>query len=232
MVKLVKMIVNQEGIGKILSQGTLRMAEEFGRDKGEAAQVKGLEVPMHDPRAFHGVAVSYATGPRGACHLKGDYYNIDLGAPVFELGIFPGERMSSEAGKAISAAKYQSLKDLYDSLTLCKYAPLSVTQLSNILSAITGWEHTPNDLLVAGDRSINLKRAIDIKLGLTREDDQLPRICLEPLTEGSTACLAPDMDRLLKEYYEYRQWDWETGKPRKEKLIELGMSQVADDLYS
>mgnify|MGYP000101974556 CR=1 FL=1 len=43
------------------------MAKAFGRDPQEAAQVKGLEIPMHDPRAFHGQAVTYATGPRGAC---------------------------------------------------------------------------------------------------------------------------------------------------------------------
>ena len=63
------------------------MARHFGRDEGEAAQVKGLEMPMHEGRAFHGLAVSYATGPRGACHLKGDYYNVDLGNMVAEYGI-------------------------------------------------------------------------------------------------------------------------------------------------
>lgn len=230
--KLVRMIINQEGIGKLLAQGTLRMAREFGRDQGEAAQVKGLEMAMHDPRAYHGMAISYATGPRGACHLKGDYYNVDLGPPVPELEIFPGERMTAEGGKATSAAKYQSLKDLYDSLTLCKFAPLSVTQISEILSGITGWKYEPKDILAAGDRSINIKRAISNKLGLTREDDKLPQICLQPLSEGSTAGVVPDMDRLLREYYEHRQWDWETGKPKKEKLIELGLVQAAEDLYS
>jgi len=77
--ELLEMIVSQEGFGRILGQGTLAMAREFGRDEGEAAQVKGLEMPMHEGRAFHGLALSYATGPRGACHLKGDYYNVDLG---------------------------------------------------------------------------------------------------------------------------------------------------------
>ena len=230
--KLVRMIINQEGIGKLLAQGTLRMAREFGRDQGEAAQVKGLEMAMHDPRAYHGMAISYATGPRGACHLKGDYYNVDLGPPVPELDIFPGERMTAGGGKATSAAKYQSLKDLYDSLTLCKFAPLSVTQISEILSGITGWKYEPQDILAAGDRSINIKRAISNKLGLTREDDKLPQICLQPLSEGSTAGVVPDMDRLLREYYEHRQWDWETGRPKKEKLIELGLVQAAEDLYS
>ncbi len=229
-VKLVEMIIKQEGVGKLISEGTLRMARQLGRDEGEAAQVKGLEVPMHDPRAFHGQALSYATGPRGACHLKGDYYSIDLGGFVEELEILPGNRMSSE-GKAEPVAKYQSVKDLYDSLPLCKFAALSLTQISQILTAITGWEYTPQDILTVGDRSINIKRAISSKLGLTRDDDKLPQICLEALTEGRTKGVVPDMDKLLKEYYAYRQWDWDTGKPKKEKLMELGLEQVAADLY-
>lgn len=229
-VKLVNMIINQEGIGKLLSQGTLAMAREFGRDEGEAAQVKGLEMPMHDCRAFSGLAVSYATGPRGACHLKGDYYNVELGSAIPELNVISGERMSAE-GKAASAANYQSLKDLFDALTLCKFAPLPVTQICEILTNITGWECNPQDLLTAGDRSINIKRAINNKLGLSVEDDKLPKICLETLTEGSTAGQTPDMDRLLREYYEHRGWDLETGKPTEEKLIELGLTQAAKDLY-
>ena len=230
-VKLVKMIAEQKGIGKLLSQGTLRMAREFGRDEGEAAQIKGLEVPMHEGRAFHGLAISYATGPRGACHLKGDYYNVELGTAIPEYLILPGDRISSE-GKAEGAAKYQSLKDLYDALTLCKFTSLTVTQICQMLSAITGWEVTPEELLEAGDRSVNIKRAISNKLGLTRKDDRLPKICLEVLNEGSTAGTLPDMDLLLKDYYSYRKWDWETGRPSKERLQELGMSQIADDLYS
>jgi aldehyde:ferredoxin oxidoreductase len=228
-VKLVEMIINNEGIGKLLSKGTLAMAREFGRDEGEAAQIKGMEMPMHDPRAFHGMAISYATGPRGACHLKGDYYTIELGTPVIEYMILPGDRLTS-IGKAENAAKYQSLKDLYDSFALCKFSPLTVTQLCQIMKAITGWEVTPEEILTTGDRSINLKRAINNKLGLTRSEDKVPKICLEPLREGSTAGIVPDMDMLLKEYYVYRKWDWETGRPTKEKLEELGLHQAAHDL--
>jgi len=39
------------------------------------------------------------------------------------------------------------------------------------------------------------------------------------------------MDLMLKEYYGYRGWDWETGKPSRDKLIELGLDQVARDMY-
>ena len=228
--KLVQKIVNQEGIGELLSKGTLAMARELGRDIGEAAQVKGLEMPMHDGRAFHGLAVSYATGPRGACHLKGDYYNVDLGNAVMEYMIFPSDRLISQ-GKGEPAAKYQSLKDLFDALTICKFAPFQVPQLCDILNALTGWNYGPQELLVAGDRSITIKRAISNKFGLSRKHDSLPKICLNALDEGNTAGIHPDMDVILKEYYQYRGWDWKTGKPTKEKLVELGLTKVAEDMY-
>jgi aldehyde:ferredoxin oxidoreductase len=229
--KLVEMIVHKEGIGELVSKGTLAMARELGRDEGEAAQIKGLEIPMHDGRAFHGLAVSYATGPRGACHLKGDYYNIDLGNMILEYMILPSDRLVS-VGKGEPAAKFQSFRDLFDALTLCKFAPLQVPQLCDMLNALTGWELSPEDLLAAGDRSVTIKRAVSNKFGLTREHDTVPKICLDALKEGTTAGVQPDLVVMLKEYYQYRGWEWETGKPGKEKLIELGLDHVAEDFYS
>jgi aldehyde:ferredoxin oxidoreductase len=176
------------------------------------------------------LAVSYATGPRGACHLKGDYYNIDLGNMVLEYMILPSDRLVSE-GKGEPAAKLQSFKDLFAALTLCKFAPLQVPQICEILNAHTGWEFGPEELLAAGDRSVNLKRAISNKLGVTRNDDILPEIYLDPPSEGTTDGIRPNMAIILKEYYRYRDWDWQTGKPKKEKLMELGLTQAVEDLY-
>ncbi|MBT4264697.1 MAG: aldehyde ferredoxin oxidoreductase family protein [Deltaproteobacteria bacterium] len=229
-VKLVEMIIAQEGIGKLLSRGTLAMARELGRKDSEAAQVKGLEMPMHDGRAFQGLAVSYATGPRGACHLKGDFYNVELGAFIMELEILPGDRLSPE-NKAVYAAKYQSLKDLYDSLTMCKFSPISVTQICDMINAITGWDYDPAQLLAAGDRSMSIKRAISNKFGVTQAHDCLPDVCMQPHDEGATAGVEVGMDLMLKEYYEHRGWDPLTGKPTREKLLELSLDEVAVDLY-
>jgi aldehyde:ferredoxin oxidoreductase len=224
------MIAAREGIGDLLARGTREMAGTLGRDPEEAAQVKGLEIPMHDARAFHGQAATYATGPRGACHLKGEYFNVDLGGKITELEIFPGDRLTS-SGKAAQAARLQSFKDLYDALTICKFAPLKATQLCRILSAVTGRRMEPPALLAAGDRSVNLKRAISCRLGLTRAADRLPRIARAALSEGSTAQKAPDMALLLKEYYTHRDWDWHTGMPSRAKLIELGLEKAARELY-
>ena len=227
-VRLVEMIINRKGIGELLGAGVKKMAEELGADPETAAHVKGLEIPMHDPRAYSGEAISYATGPRGACHLKGDFYGAGAGIP--ELGIPRTDRFQS-AGIAVPAAKFQSFKDMFDSLLLCKFAPLSPSVIAEILSAITGWSFTPTDLITAGDRSINLKRAINNRLGITPKDDKLPRINLQVVNEGGIAGRSPDMAVMLKEFYDFRKWDWNTGKPAKEKLLELGLDFVAKDLW-
>jgi aldehyde:ferredoxin oxidoreductase len=185
---------------------------------------------MHDPRATTGMALSYATGSRGACHLRSDYYAVDLGGRVPEYGIAPFDRFKAE-GKAVMVAKHQDFKDLYDSITMCKFANATPTQMADFLNAVTGWSTTPADLLTIGERSMNIKRAISNKLGVKRSHDHMPRIAIAPMPEGSTAGKSPDMDTLLKEYYEARRWDWRTGKPKKEKLVELGLGDVANDLW-
>jgi len=39
------------------------------------------------------------------------------------------------------------------------------------------------------------------------------------------------MELMLREFYTVSNWDWETGKPKKEKLLELGLKEVANDLF-
>ena len=99
------------------------------------------------------------------------------------------------------------------------------------LAAITGIPYKTMDLLTFGERSLNLKRAINNKLGVTRRDDKLPKIVSRALKEGATAGIEPAMDLMLREFYDVSKWDWETGKPTREKLMELGLERVAEDLW-
>ena len=230
-VELVRKIANREGIGDLLAEGTRRVCQELGADPEEAAHVKGLEIPMHDPRTTTGMAISYATGSRGACHLRGDYYQVDLGVRVPEFDVIPGDRFQSE-GKAPVVARHQNYRDLFDSLLMCKFSGIAPNQIAEMLNMTTGWDYSVDDLNTIAERSIDIKRAISNKLGVTRDDDRMPKISIAPLDEGSTAGKGPDMEKLLKEYYEYRQWDWDSGKPKKDRLLELGLDDVAQDLWS
>lgn len=227
--KLLEMIVNREGIGDLLAEGSQKVIEEYGIDPEESACVKGLEIPMHEPRAFTGSALTYATSPRGACHLRGDYYGVDMGRGAPELDIPAGDRFQSE-GKAELVARYQNFRDVFDSLLLCKFAPITLTQISELLTSITGFEYSPAQVCEAGERSFNLKRAINCTLGVSKNDDRLPGIVTKPLEEGSAAGKVPDMELLLNDYYEARKWDKNTGKPCREKLVELGLEHTVHDI--
>jgi len=230
--KLLDMIIRQEGIGVVLSKGVKEMAAAFGADPEDAAQVKGLEFPMHDSRAYQGAALSYAVGPRGACHLKGCFYNFDApgGENGLELGITFSDK-NDPAQKGALTAKMLHFCELFNSFTLCQFSPMPAPMIARALAAITGTPFSTMDLLTFGERSLNLKRAINNRLGVTRADDKLPKIVSRALKEGATAGIEPDMDLMLKEFYEVSKWDWETGKPAKEKLVELGLDQPVQDLW-
>ena len=208
------------------------MAAELGVDPEEAAHVKGLEFPMHDPRAYQGAALAYAVGPRGACHLKGAYYSLD--APGNEVGLALGITFTDKndpAQKGALTSKILSFCELYNSFTLCQFSPLPAPMIAQALYEVTGQEFKAMDLLTSGEWSLNLKRAINNKLGVTREDDHIPDIACKALNEGGTAGIEPDMELMLKEFYTVSNWDWDTGKPKKEKLMELGLEFAASDLY-
>jgi aldehyde:ferredoxin oxidoreductase len=139
---------------------------------------------------------------------------------------------NNPAQKGALTAKLLSFCELYNSFTLCQFSPLPAPIIARILSEITGNKFKTMDLLTFGERSLNLKRAINNKLGVTRKDDHIPDIARKALNEGATAGIAPDMEMMLKEFYAVSNWDWDTGIPAKEKLEELGLEYVARDLYA
>ena len=230
-ISLLEKIALREGVGDLLAEGVKRMADKLSVSQDEAAHVKGLEIPMHDPRAFFGDAVDYATAPRGACHTKGDYYMVDMGRGVVEADIVPGERFESSEDKGAMTAKYQNLRDLYNSLPMCILSDvISPDTLATLLNNITGMDFDANSLLKAGERSFNLKEMINVRLGADEKDNRLPRIATAPLSEGSSYGKEPDMETLLRGYYKERGWEEDTATPTRETLEQLGLSEVVKEI--
>jgi len=76
----------REGFGAFLAEGARALALRFNAGE-EAVQVNGLEVAYHDPRGASGMALVYATSPRGACHNQSDYFLVDVGQVEPTLGM-------------------------------------------------------------------------------------------------------------------------------------------------
>ncbi|OQY36580.1 MAG: hypothetical protein B6243_02685, partial [Anaerolineaceae bacterium 4572_5.2] len=78
-----------------------------------------------------------------------------------------------------------------------------------------------------GERIFNLKRLLNLKLGLKpRQDEVMPILLNTPLASGPTDGFVPDWQLMLKEYYAHRDWDWESGRPSAQKLTELGLDEL------
>jgi len=227
--KMVHMLGSREGIGDLMAQGSRSFAAYFGAEE-EAVQVNGLEVACHDPRGVSGMALVYATSPRGACHNQSDYFLVDWGQSESSIGIDFMDR-HAQAEKAANVAKHQDWRTVYNSLVVCLFANVSPDKMTALINAACGLNWSVADMMRFGERGWNIKRAINNRMGLTAANDKLPKALLEPYKEGGAAGFTPDLPAMLKAYYESRGWDLESGKPSKIKLIDLGLNDVAKDLW-
>lgn len=217
---LIEMMAKREGFGAILADGSQALAERFGVPE-LAVTVNKLEVPMHDPRAFSATAATYALSSRGACHMQGDMYSVDTGqGPAYELGIVPGERFDSSAEKGRTTARQQAWRALYNALILCQFQNPGVERVLGALNAVTGWDLSTDDLMTLGKRIVTLKRLLNLRRGLTRADERLPDLLLQPL-DGSTEGNVPDLEALLAGAYAEYGWNLATGVPLEETLAHL-----------
>ncbi len=227
--QLVHLTARRQGIGEYLAQGSRRFGQHFSAED-EAVQVNGLEVPYHDPRGFSGMALVYATSPRGACHNQSEYFFVDLGQVDPSLGLEFYERQGG-AEKAANVARHQDWQTVFNSLVMCIFANVPVETIVGLTNSACGLDWDVENLFRTGERAWNLKRAINNRMGLTRANDKLPKALLEPYPDGGSAGFVPDIAAMLEAYYVARGWDPGTGRPKKEKLRELGLNEIVKDLW-
>ncbi|GAB4333348.1 MAG: aldehyde ferredoxin oxidoreductase family protein [Candidatus Abyssubacteria bacterium] len=222
-----------KGLGKLLGQGVKRAAEQLGKGSDKyAIHVKGLEVPMHDPRAFHSMAVNYATSPRGACHLHGAAFIYDMGIIAPAFGATYKQGRFDKKGKGINAKAAQDQASVINSLVVCQFCGLALAPLHYValLGAATGLVYQTKEIPLIAERITTLQRAYSVRCGISSKDDVLPERLLTPTTEGGHAGKAADLESQLAEYYAVRGWN-KDGVPTKQKLAELGLEFAIKDLY-
>ncbi len=223
--RLIHLMVRREGFGEFLARGARALAQAFGVEE-LAVQVKGLEAPYHDPRGGTGVALCYATSPRGACHNQSHYYMVEIGQTIEDIGV---ERFERQAGaeKAMNVARHQDWLTVLNSLVACIFASVAPEILCEILNHVTGWGYSVDELMLAGERGWTLKRLINARLGFTPSDDRLPPHLLEPLEDGGAAGLELPFAEMLNAYYLAREWDCETGQPGETLLKRVGLEELS-----
>jgi aldehyde:ferredoxin oxidoreductase len=219
----------------------MRASQKLGKNAEEIAlHVKGQELPIHDPRGKKGVAIQYATSPRGACHLAASHdgqFESDKNLAE-EIGIVrPLDPAVLDRDKVRLVKILNDLKRVEDSLTICYNVTfpygIRMNTLQEVVRAATGLNLTINEILNVGERAENICRAFNIREGAKRKDDELPNRLFEPLPDGpmrGTAITREEFENALTMYYEERGWNSDTGVPTKEKLEELGLNFIWNEL--
>lgn len=217
--KLIEKIAFREDIGNDLAEGSMRLAIKYNA-QDVAMHVKGLEIPAYDPRGAFGMALTYGTSYRGACHLRSWTISFEvIGVPNL-LDRF------SVIEKPSLVAYTQNLAMVYDSLVMCEHYGIEFDEepLSYLFNSVTGLNYTQSDLINVGERIWNLARLYNIRVGFTKKDDMLPRRLLTPLEKGPAKGKKIPYEAMLREYYNVRGWD-ENGIPTENTLKKLGLEK-------
>lgn len=229
--KLIEMIATRRGFGNVLAEGCRGASKIMGKGtEGLCMHVKGVEMPMHDPRAFKGMGLQYATSNRGADHLYGAFFRIEQGQRVHDLRIYERVDRFEYKNKGWIVATMELWSEVQESMVLCKFVDIPPAHVAGLYSYATGIKRTVPDLMKIAKRVFTLKRLFNVACGITRADDTLPRRFLsEPLKEGGSKGQVVELEPMLREYYEYMGWD-ENGVPKREVVEELGLAKYATKL--
>jgi len=260
MMNLAKKITFREGFGNTLADGWLETINKIGRGSEKyAVIIKGLD-PQIDGRmsginAFEQVVCP--RGPSGQFLAAGVYGvasadSVDRFRQLANREGVPEEAINRMLDSPLGVntgrlARYdEDWAILFNCLGLCGrgfinrfYTPAICAE---IYSAATGIELSPEELMQAAERSFNLWKTLNVREGFSRKDDVFPDIWFGTITDpwGKEAqamdffktrpVSREEFEALLDDYYDERGWDIEKGIPTKEKLVELGLDDVAQDL--
>lgn len=197
--RLIKKISDREGVGDLLAQGIIPTAKAWHLED-IAIHVKGLEPAGYDPRVLKGMGLTYATSPRGACHLRTTFYKPEL------AGIIPLETVE---GKAELLVDYEDRLNIFDTCVLCRFYRDFYTweELEKLMAFVTGLPFNKADLLKIAGNITEMTRKFNLREGLKGADDRLPgRFHEQALSSGHTLG-SKEMERLLADYYKIRGWD-------------------------
>ena len=234
MLELIRRIAFREGaFADLLANGVRAAAREIGRGAERyAVHVKGMTPTPLDARVVKVYNFRYAVNPRGADHLR-------ISCPGgYALDALP----LPEAADKLRF--WQSVIAVPDLMGLCKFAYTYYTETPDVAlhrtldivpalyTAASGFRLSRGDLLATSARVTNVERAHNCRLGLTAADDTLPvRFTEDPMPSGPAKGEIYDILEPMKDaWYTAQGWDQKTGIPRRERLEELGIGDIGDDL--
>jgi aldehyde:ferredoxin oxidoreductase len=235
MLEGVDMIAHCRGFGAEMAQGSKRLAAAIGNGTERfLVEVKGQELPMHEPRIKFGLGVGYAVAPVGADHMMnvhdGEYSSLGDGLKRVNAVYETGPLATTDLGLEKMTLVYHELnwKHFMDCAVTCMFYPYDYIQLAEAVSGATGRDYNPSDILQVGERAQTLCRLFNLREGLSAADDRIPKRVMKAFESGPLAGIeitdAALMAALLM-WYTLMGYT-EEGVPTEARLEELGLAEL------
>ncbi|GAI84666.1 unnamed protein product [marine sediment metagenome] len=235
MVALIEKIAKREGIGNVLADGLEKAAEHMGKKAQHLAiHVRGEALPMHDPRYEPAMALIYKVNASPAKHLPASQFlkppGLDLQIPAFSTE----KHLQRERARAIRILEALNNSNNCAGLCIRGYLAYDVQFLPKFLTAATGKEWTLEELITVGERVANMRQGFNIRDEVNLINEYFPSLVLgnPPFRKGPLKGVTIDLKLMTDEYFQTMDWSKEDGKPSKKRLVELGLEDVAQDLYA
>ncbi len=233
-VAMTEKLARREGFGAMLADGVKAAAEKIGKGSDQyAIHIQGQELPAHDPKAAFHYATSYRLDPTPGRHFVGSELSE---GPAHPSGLLPKFDHASFAGRGEARKIGSNFHHALVCAGMCLFvywAFPDISPIAEFMNAVTGWNVTNDELLKTGERISNLRQAFNIREGLNPMQFKIPDRVLgkPPKKEGPVAGVTVDEDTMNKEYLKAMDWDLKTARPSQKKLLELGLEDVAKELW-
>ncbi len=232
-IQLIKKIAYREGFGDRAAEGSFSLAQSLPEEAMDfMVAIKGLELPMHDPRGFHGMGLAYMMSTRGACHLQHSCQAVEQGMVAWvETGLKEDYTGPNSEGKAEMVYITENIGQMANNICVCHFVhwAIGMQNLLDGFNTITGYNLPLEDFMEIGKRSWMLKRVLGNMMGATSKDDKLPARILMPLAEGGSDGTVPDEELMKSEYYGIRGLD-ANGYPLPEALDSLNLGFLKEKI--
>lgn len=235
--QLVKDIISRKGIGDLLADGVKVASERIGKkSEAFAIHVHGQELPMHDPRLSPGYATTYMLDATPGRHTQGGSHIVEEGTLRPELGLTEvlAEKYTY-TGKGKAHKKMSNYIHTVNAAGICLFGDFcsTVEDLVQFLTEGIGEEFTVDRVLEIGERIATIRTAFNVREGIIPTEIKVPdrMIGVPPQTEGPLQEVTIDIKTQNEEYLKEMGWDTKTGIPTSERLVALGLTDVAEDLH-
>ena len=172
-INLIKEVGKGTPLGRIIGSGAAVAGKVFGVER--VPVVKGQSMPAYDPRAVHGIGVTYATSPMGADHTSGYAVATNI------LGVGGKVDPLRPEGQIDLSRALQIATAFIDSTGMCLFIafalmdqPETAQALIDMINAFYGWNWTADDTVEFGKKVLTMERDFNTRAGFTKEQDRLP----------------------------------------------------------